>query len=378
MARPQPPGAASRRLAIEAVRRVDQDGAYANLLVPSLLADSDLDQRDRNLVTEIAYGATRMRRAVDWLVDRFLVSPPAPALRASLRVGAYQLAFMRIPAHAAVSATVAATTKRNRAPVNAILRRVADSMDDLAWPSVGVEVSFPDWILETLSTDHGGADAAAAVATMNQAPSVTERSDGYVQDVASQWVVEAVGAQAGERILDLCAAPGGKATGLAASGATVVAADLGRARVNLIADNAQRLGASTLSPIVADGTAAPFAEASFDRVLVDAPCSGLGVLRRRPDARWRIQPEDVARLAELQGRLLRSATALVRPGGTLVYSVCTLTAAETLGVAEAFDHGSFEPVAIAGEHWRGWGSGGLLLPQDHDTDGMALFAWRRR
>ena len=136
------PGAPARRVAIEAVRRIDEDSAYANLLVPSLLAQSDLEQRDRNLVTEIAYGATRMRRSLDWLVDRFLVSPPAPALRAALRVGAYQLAFMRIPPHAAVSATVEASAKRNRAPVNAILRKVAESLP-VEWPSSRHSTQLP-------------------------------------------------------------------------------------------------------------------------------------------------------------------------------------------------------------------------------------------
>ena len=151
-------GTEARRLSIEAVRRIDQDGAYANLLVPSLLAASDLDQRDRNLVTEMAYGATRMRRAVDWLVDRFIISPPPPALRASLRVGAYQLAFMRVPAHAAVSATVSASAKRNRAPVNAILRKVADSLP-VEWPSEGTRLSYPDWLIARLSNELGEADA---------------------------------------------------------------------------------------------------------------------------------------------------------------------------------------------------------------------------
>ncbi len=121
-----------------------------------------------------------------------------------------------------------------------------------------------------------------------------------------------------------------------------------------------------------------FAAGSFDRVLLDAPCSGIGSLRRRPDARWRLDPAGPERLAAVQRTMLGAAAPLVAPGGTLVYSVCTLTRAETLDVAEAFSasHPDWRAVAPEGP-WRPWGSGGLLLPQDAGTDGMALFAWRR-
>ena len=192
-----------------------------------------------------------------------------------------------------------------------------------------------------------------------------ERADGYHQDLASQWVADEVGAEAGERVLDLCAAPGGKATALLASGATVVATDLRPSRVGLIVANAARLGGDPLVALAADGRHPPFRPASFDRVLVDAPCSGLGSLRRRPDARWRIQRADVDRLATLQRELLGAAADLVRPGGTLVYSVCTLTAAETVGVDEwlAEAHPDLEAVLPPGEPWQPHGRGGLLLPQ---------------
>jgi 16S rRNA (cytosine967-C5)-methyltransferase len=189
-----------------------------------------------------------------------------------------------------------------------------------------------------------------------------------------------VGAGAGERVADLCAAPGGKATGIAAGGAYVLASDLDPARTAVVLDNVGRLGTSDVGVVVADGTRPPWRPGSVDRVLVDAPCSGLGVLRRRPDARWRATPADVDRLVPLQRRLLDAGAALLRPGGTLVYSVCTITRAETLGIDDwlAADHPDLEPVAHLGERWRPHGRGDLLLPQDAGTDGMFCLRLRRR
>ncbi len=162
---------------------------------------------------------------------------------------------------------------------------------------------------------------------------MTVRPDGYIQDHASQLVAAHVGARPGERILDVCAAPGGKATAIAAAGpALVVAADLSPDRAALIAANAARLGAADMATVVADGTRPPWRPGRFDRVLVDAPCSGLGVLRRRPDARWRVQPERRGPPGRSAASAADRASALVRPGGVLVYSVCTLTGEETRGI----------------------------------------------
>ena len=181
------------------------------------------------------------------------------------------------------------------------------------------------------------------------------RADGYIQDQASQWVAEAVaGVCAGGRVLDLCAAPGGKATWLAQGGPVlVVAADVEPARATVIAANVGRLELRNVATIVADGLQAPFPRSCFDAVLVDAPCSGLGVLRRRPDARWRVHPDDVVRLADLQRHLLDSALELVRPGGVVVYSVCTMTAAETTEIDQwlAAAHPDAAAVPLGGPQW---------------------------
>ncbi|HZT64843.1 MAG TPA: transcription antitermination factor NusB [Acidimicrobiales bacterium] len=368
----------ARGVAVAALVRIDQ-GAYANLALPALLDASTLSGRDRALVTDLVYGVTRMRRACDFLVDAHLRGPVEPAVRAALRLGAYQLRFTRVPAHAAVSATVAAAPARARGLVNAVLRRVAEAGEP-AWPSREVELSYPGWIVERLVEDLGADDAWAALERMNVAPPVTERADGYVQDLASQWVADRVGVAAGERVADLCAAPGGKTTAMAAAGAgLVVAGDVRPARAGLVAANAARLGAGNVAVMVADGTVPGLRPGSLDRVLVDAPCSGLGVLRRRPDARWRIDPDAPVRLAALARRLLAAAAALVRPGGQLTYSVCTLTRAETVDVdrwAEA-ELAGFEAVAPPGPPWRPHGRGALLLPQSADTDGMFLLGLRR-
>ncbi len=353
----------ARQVAYRCLQRIDHNGAYANLLLQSELGRSKLSERDRGFVTELVYGTTRMRRACDALIDRFLVKEPQPALRTLLRLGAYQLHFAGVAAHAAVGETVELAPKAARGFVNAILRRVGDTPMD--WPNDAVRLSYPDWIVDRLRTELGD-DAEAAMARMNEPAPVSVRDDGYRQDLASQWVAAAVEAAPGERVLDLCAAPGGKATAMASNGAYVVAADLQMHRARLI---------QGVPVVVGDAAEPPFRATGFDRVLIDAPCSGLGALRRRADARWRITEADVGELAALQARIIAAAAPLVRPAGWLVYSVCTLTAEESI------DHpvpAGFEPIAEApSSEWRAYGHGWRVLPHDHDTDGMVLIRYRR-
>ena len=376
MSRPAP----ARAVALDVLDRID-GGAYANLVLSAALERSGLSGPDRRFVTDLVYGTTRMRRACDYLVDRFLARPVEGRVRNALRLGAYQLALAGVPAHAAVGETVSAAPRRAHGLVNAVLRRVARA--PVEWPDDATRLSVPDWVLDRLAADLGPEDARAALAAMNQPATVTERADGYVQDPASQQVAEAVGVEPGERVLDLCAAPGGKATALAAAaeGVRVVAADVRPGRAGLVAANAARVGvADRVAVVAADGARPPFPPGAFDRVLVDAPCSGLGTLRRRADLRWRVEPAAVDRLAALQGRLLAAAADLVRPGGTLVYSVCTLTAAESVAVDEALAGArpDLVPLDPPGEPWRPWGRGAILLPQVEGTDGMCLVRYRRQ
>lgn len=370
----------ARRVAFDALRRIEADGAYANLVLGAMLDRSGLGDGDRRFATDLVYGTTRMRRACDALIDPFVTSPPDPATRTLLRLGAYQVAFGGVAPHAAVSETVGLAPRRTRGFVNAVLRRVservADGVDAVPFPSPWAKLSYPDWIADTLVAELGHDDAVAALERMNEPPPVTVRPDGYVQDESSQWVAAAVEIEPGDRVLDVCAAPGGKSTAMATAGAHVVGADVRRHRVELVAQNAVRLDAD-VAPVVADGTRPPFADGGFDAVLIDAPCSGLGALRRRPDARWRIAPGDIDDLVALQRRILDATAALVRPGGSLVYSVCTLTAAESTDhpVPDGFDVDDRPPPVGA---WRRFRHGWRVLPHDADTDGMVLVRYRRR
>jgi 16S rRNA (cytosine967-C5)-methyltransferase len=365
-----------RRVAFDVQCRVDHDAAYANVLLPKTLERHDrLSERDRAFVTNLVYGTTRMRRACDFIVDRFLMKPPSPELRTLLRLGAYELCFNGTAPHAAVGETVALAPKRAAGFVNAVLRNVAVAGDDIEWPDDATRLSYPDWIVDTLVRDLGFDDAMAALAKMNEPPDVHRRADGYIQDPASQWVAEAVGAREGDRVADLCAAPGGKSTLMAGAGASLVASDQQRHRARLVQRNAQRIGIS-LSTVVADGRATPYRDGVFDRVLVDAPCSGLGTLRRRPDARWHVDPDAPTRLARLQADLLAEARRICRPGGTIVYSVCTLTVAESTGVDDAAmsDLTAIDPPPAP---WEPIGRGARLSPHALSTDGMCIFRYTR-
>ncbi|MFV0259930.1 MAG: transcription antitermination factor NusB [Acidimicrobiales bacterium] len=366
-------GAASRKLAIDLLVRVDRDGAFVNAAVPAALDGSDLSPADRRFVTELVYGTTRMRRACDHLVDRFLLGDVEPPIRAALRVGTYQLVYLDTPPHAAVAATVGAVSGRGRSVVNAVLRKVASA--PVEFPDRATELSYPDWIVRRLTQELGGADADEALRAMNRPVETARRDDGYTQDRASQLVVAAVGAGPGDLVIDTCAAPGGKATGLAAVGARVVAGDLRPSRVRTAARTVTRLGAD-VGLVVADGRRPPIRPGVADRVLVDAPCSGLGSLRRRADARWRIDAAAPVRLAELQVELVLAGLDLLRPGGELTYSVCTLTGAESRGVLDTVAARSSATVLDApGPPWSSRGPVATLLPDE--GDGMMLFRLRR-
>jgi 16S rRNA (cytosine967-C5)-methyltransferase len=366
-------GHATRRLAIDAMIRIEKGGAFANIMLPDMLAKSDLSDEDRRFVTQLVYGTTRMKRACDHLAQRFLLGPADDQVTAALRIGTFQLVYLKTPPHAAVDATVGAVTGGGRKVVNAVLRRVSEA--PIEFPDEATRLSYPSWIVERLGISLGPDLAAGALEAMNLPAVTSTRADGYVQDPASQLVVETVGAQPGELVMDICAAPGGKATGLATSGATVVAGDRKMSRVGLVVKNVQRLDSSVMA-VVADGRHVPFANGTADRVLIDAPCSGFGSLRRRPDARWRIEKEAPERLAELQTELISSGIGLLKSGGVLTYSVCTFGQTEGRAVIDAAiaDH-DVELLPIPEGPWLDREGMAVVVPGE--SDGMMLAQLRK-
>jgi len=354
----------ARRAAFDVLRRVFEDDAYADRALRS--AADGLDERDRALATRLAYGAVQRVRTLDHAIGELGGRPVAkldPPVRAALRLGAYQLGFVDgVPRYAAVNESVelvrAAGLERAVAFTNAVLRRVADGIGPLleSLPEGPLKHSYPDWIWDVWRRELGEEGALALMRAQNEPPETVVRlvrgdppgeptdipgayrvarvdeaalAEGRIwpQSRGSQLAGLAVGAQEGERVLDLCAAPGGKATMLAGD---VVAVELHEARARELEENAARLGGANVSVVVADGRRLPEELTGFDRALVDAPCSGLGVLAARPDLRWRAEP-----LPQLQLELLLAAAARVRPGGTVVYSVCTINADEAEHVVDA-------------------------------------------
>jgi 16S rRNA (cytosine967-C5)-methyltransferase len=426
----------SRELAFTALLRVE-DGAYSNLLLPKLLRESGLDDRDRAFATDLVYGTIRRQRSIDHLLaltaDRPLDALDTPT-RVALRLGAYQL-LADVPAHAAVGETVAVAPRRARTYVNAVLRAIARLGPPWPWPvgddasALGVRLSYPDWIVDELVAEYGPADTKASLEIANEPPPVALRvntlrarvdqvadelraagagvkrgalvddallvrgmgdaarvpavAEGRAtpQDEASQAVVEVLDPRPDDTVADVAAAPGGKATAIGerVGAGRVVACDAQRARIGLVAVARDRLGLDDVFPVVADSRALPVRDGCADRVLVDAPCSGLGVLRRRAELRWRSRPDAVPHLVDLQRELLRAAAGAVRPGGVIVYSVCTLTGAETVGVDAWAEHALSELVAEPppGPPWRRRGRGALLLPHDAGTDGMYVLRLHR-
>jgi 16S rRNA (cytosine967-C5)-methyltransferase len=378
--------------------RVERDRAFADLALDAELRDGRLSALDRALATELAYGTLRMRGRLDTVLGHVLdrdLSKLEARIRNLLRLGTYQLLFLqKVHDGAAVSESVELAKRvgleRAAGLVNAVLRRVAQRAQAVRFPSleddpIGYLVqwgSIPEWLARRWVEELGPEEAAElADACARAAPRTVRVSEGVslrgvrkrlggrpcrwaprglteldrnplsdpafyrgeftVQDEAAQLVPLLLGAEAGATVVDCCAAPGAKAAQLAERvGVTgeVIALDVNPSRLKLIAGTAKRLRLANLRILERDA-AQGFdlrGQQLFDFVLVDAPCSGLGVLRRNADARWRLQPEDVTRAAERADGILRSAARYVRPGGALVYSVCTFSPEETTELTRRF------------------------------------------
>jgi len=399
MSRVQP----ARQIALDVLRAVEEDDAYANLLLPQRIARARLDPNDAGLATELTYGTLRLRGYYDRVIVLAARRPTVkidPALLDVLRLGVHQLLSTRVAVHAAVDESVelarSVGSRSGTGFVNGVLRTVSRSTPE-EWRArvldgttsdderLAAEWSHPEWVVRALrralSAEGRGDELVALLAADNDAPRVSlvalpglaEPSElgpasgrlsplaatsaggdpsqqpavregrARVQDEGSQMAALLLSrhhaAVPGERWLDLCAGPGGKAALLGAeaarAGATLVANEVVPARAGLVRQALQAVPGG-VEVREGDGRLIGTQEpGSYDRILLDAPCTGLGALRRRPEARWRKQPSDVGELAALQGELFASALDALAPGGLLAYVTCSPHVAETRSVVEA-------------------------------------------
>lgn len=423
-------GLPARRAALVALEAVDERGAWSTTAVPEAVAGLP-DERDRRFASHLAYDTIRWSGTLDWLLGHALNRPleqVEPGLRRILRLGALQLWRAHVPARAAVSTSVALAREavpRSRAKgaggfVNGVLRGLSRQLPDLPWPDattdpvayLSLTTGHPAWMVEERLAALG-LDAATALLTAdNDPPGVTLRATGdrdalvaelraagldatptphapegvrvpgadprrlacvaegraVPQDEASMLVVRAAGVHEGDRVLDLCAGPGGKAGHLATLAGPrghVTAVELHDHRAARVREVAARIGVD-LEVRVADARSVSL-DRPADVALVDAPCTGLGTGRRRPEVRWRRGPQDAADLADLQVALVSHAVEQVRAGGRVTYAACTWTAAETTGVVDRVE-------AALGERLRRLDVR-QLGPDTDGTDGMFHATW---
>jgi 16S rRNA (cytosine967-C5)-methyltransferase len=419
-------------VALEVLRRVTEHGAYSNLALRAALDRHRLVSREADLAAELSYGTLRRLLSLDAALAPLLRKPleaAPPSARAALRLGAYQLLHTRIPDHAAVTETVGLVGRGERGFVNAVLRHLAA---DPPAPSQGSTVEavsrrtgLVPWAVRELRRLLGDEAEEAAAALARAAPpslrvnpcqgdprelearlraagvpfergrlhpgslrlgrpTAPARLPGFaegwftVQDQASAWVVDVLDPRPGEVVADVCAGPGGKAADIACRAGSVVAADRSERRTALVRETVKRLGVGARL-LIQDAGRPALAEGSMDRVLVDAPCSGLGSARRRPELLWRPRREDLAALSRLQLRIAAAAAALLRPGGVLVYSVCTFPAAETDRVCDQLAE---RLPGLRPDPFRGPDGAPVerarLWPHRHGTDGMFVARFVRR
>jgi 16S rRNA (cytosine967-C5)-methyltransferase len=387
-----------REIVAGLLRRWEQGGSAADELLHGALAKAALDERDRALTTELFYGCLRQCAALDWIAaQKSRQGRPRPAVAVLARLGLYQLFFLdRIPAHAAVHETVELGKKhlsaRETGFLNALLRAAERERGALKAAldrqPLATRLSHPGWLVARWTARYGETNTRALLEWNNTPPTlyarvntlgatadellarwrdagieakltadgrwrqpmielsgacVPERLPGfsegafYIQDPSTVLAVEMLDPQPGERVLDACAAPGGKTTLMAAmmrDRGDIVAEDSSTERLKLVVANCARLGVASVT--VQRAKPANPGETWFDRVLLDVPCSNSGVMRRRVDARWRLRPDDFGQLAAGQLSLLQAASRRVKRGGVLVYSTCSLEMEENRGVLDAF------------------------------------------
>jgi 16S rRNA (cytosine967-C5)-methyltransferase len=429
----------ARAVAFDVLRAVAERDAYANLELSRLLRERRVTGRDAALATELVGGTLRMRGAYDAVIDQLVSRDLDEPVRDALRLGTHQVLSLRVPAHAAVGTTVELVKHRiGHRPaglVNAVLRKVAGRTFEewLEGRPLAERYSHPAWVVDELRRALGRSDELEDLLRVdNERPAVTlvarpglstraelggeplavspyavaltggdpgdivavREGRAGVQDAGSQLVAVALARAPVDgpdaQWLDLCAGPGGKTALLAAlaaeTGTRVLANERQPHRARLVAQATRATSAGLIGVIAGDGTRPAWRPASFDRILVDAPCTGLGALRRRPESRWRRQPSDVAELVRLQVDLLQSALESTRPGGVVVYATCSPVVEETAGVvstvlAARTDTRLDPALALLPEvvdaesaHLSG---AVQLWPHRHGTDAMFLALLRR-
>ena len=310
-----------------------QAGGYASDLLRHETAA--LDSRDSALAETLVFGCLRYQSQLDFLIAHFS-GRPQPKLdlevRVALRMGIFQLRYLdRIPAHAAVAESVElvkSAHKRSAAPfVNAVLRKV--SRAPVSWPDRATELSIPTWMLERWDR-HFGSDVATGIAqaALAEPESYVNPVTGRQQDVGAQSIVPLLEIEPGMTVLDLCAAPGNKTGQAIAAGGRVTAGDRYLRRLAEVPEQAARVVLDAAEPLPFSGL--------FDRILIDAPCSGTGTLARNPEIKWRLEASDLPVFQARQRKMIERALPHLRPGGRLVYATCALEQEENEAVVEGF------------------------------------------
>jgi 16S rRNA (cytosine967-C5)-methyltransferase len=324
------PPSVARTSAYHILLAVENGGYAADLLAART---ASLDARDAGLATELVFPVLRYQLQLDYLIEHFSGRSAArldAEVRIALRMGIYQLRYLeRIPPHAAINESVELikrSRKRSAAGfANAVLRKV--DREPVAWPSLAVELSHPAWMLERWEAQFGP-ETAAAIAHANLQVPVTYVRASRIQDIGSQAIVPLLQLRAGQSFLDLCAAPGNKTAQALESGVRAIACDIHPRRLAML----KELG---IDLVVLDASRTLPFRRPFDRILLDAPCSGTGTLARNPEIKWRLEPSDIQRLRELQLHMLEQARKALAPDGLLVYSTCSLEPEENEGVVES-------------------------------------------
>ena len=312
----------ARQIAFDILRKVS-DGGYASDLL--LQRSAQLDSRDAGLASEIVFGCLRYQAQLDYLIARRVPRAPANEVLIALRMGIYQLRYLdRIPPHAAVGESVELVKRAHKAPaaglVNAILRKT--DRTPVPWPDRATQLSMPAWLLEKWDRQFGRDTTDRIAAAFLQPAQTYISSTGRIQDIGAQSIVPLLDLHRGQTFLDLCAAPGNKTAQAIEFGVHTVACDIHLHRLKQMRDLNCPL-------VVLDGTqplpfGSQFGRTLFDRILIDAPCSGTGTLGRNPEIKWRLKPSDLADLHAKQVALVRRALQHLCPGGRLVYSTCSL------------------------------------------------------